>query len=131
MPVSNIFCKMYQWMETEWFELEGTVKTIQLHPPCHGQGHPPLNQVAQSPIQPGRGNFQGWGIHNVCRQPVQVSHHSHCEGSEDMLDISSWCDLTLTHPIADTAPCTHLIQGLTCGHRPIHHNQQCPHDPPI
>ena len=37
----------------EWFGLEGTLKIIWVQPPCHGQGHPPLDQVAQSPIQPG------------------------------------------------------------------------------
>lgn len=30
---------------------------------------------------------------------------------------------------ADTAPCTPLIQGLTRGHRPAHHNQKCLCDP--
>jgi len=31
--------------------LEGTLQ-ITFHPPCHGQGHLPLDQVAQSPVQP-------------------------------------------------------------------------------
>ena len=30
----------------------------------HGQGHLPLDQVAQNPIQPCLEHFQGWGIHN-------------------------------------------------------------------
>jgi len=38
---------------TEWFGLEGTLKIIQFQPPCHGQGHLLLEQVAQSPVQPG------------------------------------------------------------------------------
>jgi len=38
---------------TERFGLEGTLKIIQFQPPCRGQGHLPLGQVAQSPIQPG------------------------------------------------------------------------------
>lgn len=31
---------------TELFELEGTLKTIWFQPPCHGQGHLPLEQAA-------------------------------------------------------------------------------------
>jgi len=33
-------------------------------PSLHGQGHLKLDQVAQSPIQPGLERFQGGGIHN-------------------------------------------------------------------
>jgi len=32
--------------------------------PCHGQGHLPLDQVAQSPIQPGLDHCQGGGSHS-------------------------------------------------------------------
>jgi len=39
----------------EWYGLEGTLKIIWFQPPCHEQGHLPLDQVAQSPIQPGEG----------------------------------------------------------------------------
>jgi len=45
---------------TEWFGLEGTLKIIYFQPPCHGQGHLPLDQVAQSPIQPGLEGFGGF-----------------------------------------------------------------------
>ena len=38
--------------------------------PCHGQKHLPLDQVAQSPSQPGFGHFQVWGIHSFSGQPV-------------------------------------------------------------
>jgi len=31
--------------------------------PCHGQGHLPPDQIAQSPIQPGLEHLQGFGIH--------------------------------------------------------------------
>ena len=48
-----------------------------VQPPCHGQGHLPLDQVAQSPIQPGLGHCQGWGSHSLSGQPVPVSHHPH------------------------------------------------------
>jgi len=30
--------------------------------PCHGQVHLPLDQAAQSPVQPGLGHCQGGGI---------------------------------------------------------------------
>ena len=43
--------------------------------PCYRQGHLPLDQVAQSPIQPGLECFQGGGIHNLTGQPVPVSHY--------------------------------------------------------
>jgi len=42
--------------------LEGTLKIIWFQPPCHEQGHLPLDQVAQSYIQTGLEPFQGGGI---------------------------------------------------------------------
>jgi len=39
--------------------LEGTFKDHLVQGPCHGQGHLPLDQVAQSPIQPGLEHSQG------------------------------------------------------------------------
>jgi len=47
--------------------------------PCHEQGHLPLDQVAQSSIQPGPEHCQGWGIHRFSGQPVLVFHHPHGE----------------------------------------------------
>jgi len=44
---------------------------------CPGHGHLPLDQVAQSPIQPHPECFQGGNIHNFSRQPVPVSYHLH------------------------------------------------------
>jgi len=44
---------------------------------CHGQGHLPLDQVAQSPIQPGLELFHGGGIHDFSGQPAPVPHHPH------------------------------------------------------
>ena len=41
------------------------------------RGHLPLDQVAQSPIQPGLEHFQGAGIHNFSRQLVPVPHNTH------------------------------------------------------
>ena len=46
----------HQWVSghrsIEWFGLEGTIKGHLLQLPCHEQGHLPLDQVAQNPIQP-------------------------------------------------------------------------------
>ena len=39
--------------------------------PCYAQGRQPLNQAAQSHIQPGLECLQGWGIHSLLGQPVQ------------------------------------------------------------
>ena len=63
----------------EWFGLEGTLKIIWFQPPCHEQGHLPLDQVAQSSIQPGLERCQGGGIHSFSGQPVPVFHHPHGE----------------------------------------------------
>jgi len=59
----------------EWFGLEGTLKIIEFQPPCCGQGHLPLDRVAQIPIQPDLEHFQGGGIHSFSGQPVTVPHH--------------------------------------------------------
>jgi len=45
--------------------LEGTLRVI-----CCGQGHLPLDQVAQSPIQPGLEHCQGEGIQNFTNVPL-------------------------------------------------------------
>jgi len=49
--------------------LEGTLKIIWFQPLCHEQGHLPLDQVAQSSIQPGLEHCQGGGIHSFSGQP--------------------------------------------------------------
>ena len=46
-------------------------------PTCYRWGHFPLDQVAQSPIQPGLECFQGGGIHSLSGQHVPVSCHPH------------------------------------------------------
>jgi len=43
------------------------------------QGHLPLDQVAQSPIQPDLECFQGWSLHYLSGQPVPGFHHPHCK----------------------------------------------------
>lgn len=56
----------------EWFGLEWTLKIIFFQSPCHRQGHLQLHQVAQSPIDPGLEQFQGWVFHHLSWQPVPV-----------------------------------------------------------
>jgi len=60
-PPAASFCRA---LITEWFGLEGTLNTTSLQPPCHAHGHLPLDQAAQSPIQPGF-NILGF----VCSKP--------------------------------------------------------------
>jgi len=50
---------------------------IEFQPPCYVQGHQPLEQAAQSHIQPGLECLQGWGIYNLLGQPVLVHYHNH------------------------------------------------------
>ena len=48
---------------------------IEFQPPCYVHGCQPLDQAAQSHIQPGLECLQGWVIHNLLGQPVPVRHH--------------------------------------------------------
>jgi len=41
-------------------------------PPCYMQGHQPVDQAAQSHIQPSLECLQGWGIHSLLGQCVPV-----------------------------------------------------------
>jgi len=59
----------------ECFGLEGTFRDHLAQPPCTEQGHLQLDQVAQSPVQPGLECFQGWDPHCLSEQPVPVFHH--------------------------------------------------------
>jgi len=43
--------------------------------PCYVQGRQPLDQAAQSHIQPGLECLQEWDTHNLFLQPVPVCHH--------------------------------------------------------
>jgi len=76
-------CKTYSTVPLlaiiEWFGLEGTLMIIWFHPLCHGQGYLPLDQAAQSSIQPGLGHCQGGGSHSFSGQPGPVFHHPHGE----------------------------------------------------
>jgi len=73
-------CFSYKHRIVEGFGLEGTFKITYLVPAyisCCRQGHLPLNQVVQSPIQPGFECFQERGIHSLPGEPVPVPHHPH------------------------------------------------------
>jgi len=63
----------------EWFGLEGTLKIIWFQRPCHGRGHLPPAQGAQSPIQPGLELCQGGGSHSSSGQPGPEPHHPQSE----------------------------------------------------
>jgi len=65
----------------ECFGLEETIKGHLVQPPCNGQGHLPLDQVAQSPVQPNLECFYEWGNYHLSGQPVPVFHHPHCKKS--------------------------------------------------
>ena len=55
--------------------IEGKFKGLLVQAPCHQQGHLQLDQVAQSPVQPGLECSQGWCINHLSGQPGPVSHH--------------------------------------------------------
>lgn len=54
------FFKLPSHRTTELLELEGILKGHLLQLPCSDQGHPQLNQVAYSLVQPGLDCLQGW-----------------------------------------------------------------------
>lgn len=66
-------------------------KDFKGHPvpiPCCEQGFLPLDEAAQSPIQPSPGHLQGWGNHNFSEQTVPLHLHS-----KEFLP-SIWCKST-------------------------------------
>uniref|UniRef100_A0A8B9IWX2 RPA1 related single stranded DNA binding protein, X-linked n=1 Tax=Amazona collaria TaxID=241587 RepID=A0A8B9IWX2_9PSIT len=60
-------------------------ETSEFQPPCHGQGHLPLNHATQGSVQPGLEHCQGWSIHKFPGQPIPVPHHPH-KGMSDILE---------------------------------------------
>jgi len=44
---------------------------------CRQSCHPPSDQAAQGPIQPGLEHIQGWSIHSFFGQLVPVPHYFH------------------------------------------------------
>ena len=65
-------------MFIEWPGLKRTTVIVWFQPPSYVQGHQPLDQAAQSHIQPSLECLQGWGIHNLLGQPVPVCHQPLC-----------------------------------------------------
>ena len=63
----------------ESFELEGILKSHLAQLPCNEQGHPQLDQVAQSLVQSDLECLQGGGIHHLSGQSVPVPHHRYCK----------------------------------------------------
>jgi len=59
--------------------LEGTFKGRLVQTPCNEQGHLPLDQVAQSLVQPDLECLSGWDIHHLSGQSVPVPHHPHSD----------------------------------------------------
>jgi len=59
--------------------LEGTFRGHLAQPPCSEQGYLQLDQVAQSPVQPGLECFQGWVLHYFDEKSVPVLHHPYCK----------------------------------------------------
>jgi len=66
------------------------LKDVSFQPPCHGHAHFPLEQVAQSLIQPGLGHCQGEGSHSFSGQPGPGPHHPHSEESNLYLISAPW-----------------------------------------
>ena len=65
----------YNYRIIQFFGLEETFRGHLAQPPCSEQGHLQLDQVAQSPVQPGLECFQGWGLHYLFGQPGPLFHH--------------------------------------------------------
>lgn len=59
----------------KWFELKGALKINYLQHSCYGQGHFPLDQSVESPIQTDLEHFQGWDMNGFSGQPVPVTKH--------------------------------------------------------
>lgn len=71
---------IYIWHQQRtiaWFGLERTSKIIKFQTPCHGQVHPPPDQIVQKPTQPGLEHCQGCNFHNFFGQPVPGPPHHH------------------------------------------------------
>ena len=90
---------------------------IQFQPPCYVQGRQPLDQAAQSHIQPGHECLQGWGIHNLFGQPIPVCHHPMCVKNFFLISY-----LNLPCPSLRPFP---LVLSL-----PTLHHSHKPHSPP-
>lgn len=59
----------------KWLGMEETLKITEFQSLCHRAGMPPLDQVAQDPIQQGLKLLQGRGICNISGRPILVPYH--------------------------------------------------------
>jgi len=80
LPIVSIFLKyiLRYHRTTGRFGLEGTFRRHPAQPPCSKQGHLQLDQGAQSPVKPGLGCLQGWGISHLSGQLLPGFHQPHC-----------------------------------------------------
>lgn len=68
------------WGNLEWFLRMVWVRgDFKDYFSCHVQEHLPLDQFAQSLIQPGHEQFQGLSIHSAPGQPVPIPHQPHSQ----------------------------------------------------
>jgi len=68
--------QFYLWTQNHgmaWVEKDHSDHLVST--PCYVQGCQPLDQAAQSHIQPGLKHLQGWSTHNLLWQPVPAWHH--------------------------------------------------------
>ena len=79
--------------------------------------HLPLEQVVQSPIQPGLEHFQGGGTHKCSWQPVPVPYHPHSkEFLPCILSTSTFFQLEAITPCPiPTLPCKKSLSILSVG----------------
>lgn len=63
----------------KFLELKGDFKDHLIQLTCNEQGHPKLDQVAESPLQPDLECLQGQDIHQLSEQYVIVLHYPCCK----------------------------------------------------
>jgi len=85
--------------------------------PCHGQGHLPPDQAAQSLVQPGLEDCQGGGSHSFSGQPVPGPHHP--QSKEFLPYIQSKSPLfqfkAITPCPISTCPCKKSLSSFLVG----------------
>ena len=69
---------VFQYLKGSYKEDRGSLSSC-FPPPCQGQRHLPLEQVAPSPVQPGLEHRQTRGNHSFSGQPVPAPQHPHRE----------------------------------------------------
>lgn len=83
-----------------WFEEDHRPSSSS--PSYHGQGHLPLDQAHQPPVQLGLEHFKEGGIHHYTGQPVLVPHFSYClrfRASSTALNWATSISLVQVHSI--------------------------------